>query len=477
VSESVVLLRDDGAAGGRRLTAYVVPAGGREATARELQRHLRGQVPSYMVPTAFVFLDRLPLTANRKVDREALPAPESGRTAHQAVHAAPRDALEMQLVALWEELLPVRPIGIRDDFFELGGHSLLAVQLLARLHRRLGHNLPAAELLHHPTVETLAARLREGRAPARRNALVTLAPGAAPPFFIVHPVGGEVLCYVHLAREVAPVRAVHGLQVPDRPGRGDTGGGGRMTWDSIEEMAAHHLGQVRGVQPRGPYTLGGWSLGGVVAFEMARQLARDGERAEMVALIDSLAPAPLAAAGQPRSEGQLALMFAGDLAHLTGVELPAGALPEPPPGLAGRGAPAVLAWLAEATERMGLPRFGLGAEELDHRFATFTANVRALERYAAGSCAAPLVLFRAAGSRSGTAPGEAATAADLGWQRWADRPVEVHEMPGDHYSLLRQPHLATLVALLRQRLAGTVAAPEPERELHHELAQLPRELG
>src|SRR5205085_2336913 len=138
--------------------------------------------------------------------------------------------------------------------------SLLAVQLMARLQAMLGASLPVAALLRNPTVERLAALLREGVAPTR-EALVDLTPNLVPgtggrPLFLVHPIGGEVLSYVPLARHLAADRPVYGLQVPDS----DRG----TPWTTVEEMAAGYLRSVREVQPAGPYSLGGWSMGGVV---------------------------------------------------------------------------------------------------------------------------------------------------------------------------------------------------------------------
>src|SRR5262249_18034030 len=146
---------------------------------------------------------------------EALPAPERGRQDLTPDYLAPRDSLELQLARIWEELLAVPSIGVRDDFFELGGHSLLAVQLMARIDSRLGRSLPTATLLRHPTADRLAAVLRAQAGPLRRTALVEMEPGSGRPFFCVHPIGGDVLCYVHLARQLAAGRGVYGLQVPD----------------------------------------------------------------------------------------------------------------------------------------------------------------------------------------------------------------------------------------------------------------------
>ncbi|HJX29584.1 MAG TPA: thioesterase domain-containing protein, partial [Thermoanaerobaculia bacterium] len=335
---------------------------------------------------------------------------------------APRDALELRLVQLWEELLGVQPIGVREDFFELGGHSLIAVQLVARLRRSLGASLSMATLVRHPTVESLAAILRGG-GETSRDPLVELAPGTGRPFYCVHALGGEVFGYVHLARRFAAAgRPFYGLQAA-AIGEAET----------LEEMAARYLHRLREAQPAGPYTLGGWSMGGVVAFEMARQLERQGETVDLLVLLDAFAPE--SESRPPRADGELVALFAYELAHLLGshIELPA--------DFRERAAGDALSWLAAEAELLGLLPRGVDTEEIARRFAVFRANFRALERYAGGPCTAPVLLLKAAGSP-----------ADMGWESLLARPFEVLDLPGDHYSLLRPPLVEELAAALRERL-------------------------
>ncbi|HKH45887.1 MAG TPA: amino acid adenylation domain-containing protein, partial [Thermoanaerobaculia bacterium] len=203
-----------GQAGEVRLVAYVVAAPGPELREAAVRDYLRQSLPDSMVPAAYLFLQSLPLTPNGKLDREALPAP-AGTQHGEGGYVGPRDALELALVKIWEEILEPRPIGVRDDFFELGGHSLLAVQLMARIERRLGALLPEATLLRRRTIEGLAAAIGEQAGPVRHAALVEIEPGNGRPFFCIHPIGGDVLCYVPLARRLVGDRSVWGLQVPD----------------------------------------------------------------------------------------------------------------------------------------------------------------------------------------------------------------------------------------------------------------------
>ncbi len=424
VRSAAVLARED-SPGEIALAGYVVP-GEPRPTGADLHRFLREHLPAYMVPASFTLLDRLPLTANGKVDRAALPAPERERQPERD-YLAPRDTLELQLVRIWEDLLKVQPVGVRDDFFELGGHSLLAVQVVSRIKGNLGASLPMAALLRNPTVERLAAVLRDG-AEVSRPVLVELAPGRGAPFFCVHAIGGEVFSYVHLARHLSHPLAgqpVYGLQAPEE-----------TLQETLEEMAAFYVRCLREVQPSGPYSIGGWSLGGVVAFEMARQLEYQGETVALLALIDATAPGEAAEAAEG---GRLVALFAADLARLYGLGLLA-----PPPGFGEWTETAALDWVASRAEEEGLLPPGLDRGELERRFAVFRAEYRRLDGYSGEPSAVPLLLLRAA-QPPGRDP-------ELGWARLSRQPVEVREIPGDHYTLLQEPHVRELASILGERL-------------------------
>lgn len=194
---------------------------------------------------------------------------------------APRDALELKLVGIWEDLLGRHPIGVNEDFFNLGGDSVLAMSLLARVSQETGYLLPAGGIFSAPTVERLAASLRAGSAPDLWSPLVPMqTAGVRPPFFCVHPGGGNVLCYLQLSRHLGSDQPFYGLQAPGVDGI-------REPLTSVEEMAEEYVAAIREVRPEGPYSLGGWSVGGVVAYEMAQQLRTAGEDIASLVVIDS----------------------------------------------------------------------------------------------------------------------------------------------------------------------------------------------
>ena len=412
VRESAVLVAAEGASGERRLVAFGAARDGAKLAAESLREDLRRRLPEHMIPSAFVVVDALPLTTNGKVDRRALArrAEEEPRSRGEGEYLAPRDALEQRLALLWEELLAVSPVGVYDDFFALGGHSLLAVRLLARIARELGRELPLSVLFQAPTVEGLAALLRDGESPPSSTAaspLVALTSGTEAPFFCVHPIGGTVFCYRELARRLGPDRPVYALQA-----RGLQAG--EEPRERIEEIAAAYVAAISSLQPAGPYLLGGWSFGGLVAFEMARQLQAAGERVDLLALFDPTTPEG-AAPPAPIDEATVRRVLAQDLGGLAG-----------------------LATLAGETEANPAPR-----ERLVRLYGT---HLRAATSYRLSPYVGRISLFLPERAHRDTAPA---------WTAVAAGGLDVTTVPGDHYTLLRTPQVEEVVRGLSSLLAAT----------------------
>ena len=279
VREAVVLARERGP-GDRVLVAYVVPRAAMPGD-ESLREHLRARLPAFMIPFAFVKIPAVPLTPVGKVDRAALPAPVPAASPARRLSA--RDPLEARLLALWEEVLGIRGIGVKDDFFALGGHSLVAVRLMRQIERLFGQALPLNVLYTHPTVEDVARLLlRRERDRFRLPAQVLQEDGGRPPLFFFHgDLNGAGFYCRDLARHLGPdqpVYAIHPLGLD----------GGRVP-ATIEAMAEEHLKLIREVQPHGPYQIGGYCNGGLVAYETARRLAEAGERVQPVVLIAAAA--------------------------------------------------------------------------------------------------------------------------------------------------------------------------------------------
>jgi nonribosomal peptide synthetase DhbF len=272
-----VIARED-VPGIRRLVGYVVPVG-QSIDAAELRAHLGMGMPDYMVPSAIVALDRLPLMPNGKLDIRALPMPDEA-----PVHArrAPRTPQEEVLCGLFADVLGVERVGIDDNFFELGGHSLLAIRLISRIRASMEAEISIRSLFEAPTVEALAKRLVRGR-PALSDfeVLLPIRPhGSKPPLFCIHDAGGFSWPYSKLIRHIPAEYPIFGLQARNLTQRA-------MRPRTIDEMAADYISIIRKVQPNGPYSLIGWSFGGLVAHAISAQLQSMGHDVALLALLDS----------------------------------------------------------------------------------------------------------------------------------------------------------------------------------------------
>jgi amino acid adenylation domain-containing protein len=280
VLQCVVVPRNH-SAGGKQLAAYFVPNGKPTPSAQELQLFLRERLPDYMVPAFFTTLDELPLSPNGKVQHSALPEPRVSTGGSAEDRCA--DETQRKLQGLWESVLGVSGIGAQDQFFALGGHSLLAVRLVARIEKVLGKKLPVAAVFQNPTIAQMARLLRKPTS-ERRSSIVEIQPrGSRPPLMLVHGAGGGMFWgYSNLARHLGadqPMfafnsRGLVGLEEPE----------------TVESLAESYLADLRVFQRHGPYYLGGYCFGGLIAYEMARRLHEHGERIGLLALINSMPP-------------------------------------------------------------------------------------------------------------------------------------------------------------------------------------------
>ncbi len=369
------------AAGNPVLIAYAAGT----ASQKSLSKHLAQRLPAAMQPAAIVVRSSLPHTTTGKIDRRALQA-EAARAARRTATAtvAPRDETERRLQSIWSEVLNVADIGICDNFFDAGGHSLLAVRLMSRIESEFGRGLPLDALLDRAaTIEAQAEHLRgsAGESVSQPGA------NAGPAIFCMHPVASATLMYRDLIRCLAPARVLRVLPCDVPPGT------------DVEVIAASALTALRRLQPAGPYHLLGWSAGGVVAFEMACQLAARGEPVDSLTLIDSF--------------------LARDLPLPVADE--------------------------EAMLRAGLPG---GAAELDEAFEAMRAVARSLERYVPQRYDGPVLLLHANDSVAG---GDAGS-----WPEIAPR-LRISNVPGNHYTMLREPNTGAWAGTLTDWLdAGSL---------------------
>jgi len=289
VQEAVVALRED-APGEPRLVAYVVPKPGQADAPRELRGVLKQHLPEYMLPSAFVSLDRLPLTHHGKVDRAALPAPHFEHQLKEAF-VPPRTEWELKLAQLWRELLRVERVGVDDNFFALGGNSLMIVRLISQINRRHQLSLRVAELFRNPTVGQLA-RLIDAQQPKskRAPAVVQLREGqAAPPVYFIYAGPDEF----RLAKLMDDRHAVFGIEVPWPLAWRDAAATNRRSeFPTLEELVAPYVAALSAHTGASPCVLAGHSFAGLMAFEAAHQFQRQGGNVEMVILLDTWARSP-----------------------------------------------------------------------------------------------------------------------------------------------------------------------------------------
>ncbi|HEY9157249.1 amino acid adenylation domain-containing protein [Candidatus Binatus sp.] len=427
VRETVVLAWEN-APGEKKLVAYVVAEGESPPTASELRVFLKERLPNYMMPAVFVPLGALPLMRNGKVNRSALPEPGRARFEPGRSFVAPRNALERQLTSLWEEVLGIRPIGVTDNFFELGGHSLAAVRLFSLIEKRLGKKVPLATVFQGATVEHLAKILHQHAKVPPHSSLVAIQPGGnRRPFFLIHPAGGHVFPYVHLAHYLGSNQPSYGLQA-----RGLEEG--QEPHARIEDMAAYYIEALRTVQPWGPYLLGGWSMGGVVALEMAQQFQAQGQTVALLALLDTRIPT----ADEELDDEDFDARLLIDFVRYFGLSL------DLRDSLARLPKHELLERVLEHAKRAGLMPSDIDVSQAQPFIELCKADFRATQNYALHRYPGRITLFKAGQELAGTSSDPA-----LGWSDWAAGGVDVHIVPGNHATMVYKPHVEVLAEKLR----------------------------
>ncbi|MFN6567373.1 amino acid adenylation domain-containing protein [Dendronalium sp. ChiSLP03b] len=414
VQQSVVIAKED-VLGDKYLVAYIVVDRDRAAKTDEVRRFLKQRLPDYMMPSTFVILEALPMTPNGKVDRRALPEPAQIRQELEETFVAPRDEMELQLVKIWQKILGVNPIGIRDNFFSLGGHSLVAVRVLAQVEKVFKKNLPVSTLLQNPTIEQLAVILRQSELMNSWSYLVPLQPrGSKPPLFLCQGIG----VYQPLITYLDSEQPVYGLLSDDEQGK-------PVKLNRLEELAFNYIKEIRTLQPEGPYLLGGHSFGGVIAFEMAQQLISQGQKVALLVLLDTFLPGTTKAI--PSSER---LLF-----HLNQL------LRTGPKYLVEN----VMEKLSKTYGKFALKHKFFKIKTLEHlvrQAAYYKTVVKYAKHYVPQVYLGRITLFIASEKSVRVEP-------ELGWTKLVAGKLESHEIPGDHFGILKEPNVRLLAEKLQ----------------------------
>ncbi len=426
VKEVATIVRED-TPENRRLVAYIVSTTTQIPTVTSVREFLAVKLPSHMIPVAFVFLDVLPLTPNGKVDRRALPMPSYNRQLDNAFVAS-QDDLELQLTKLWEHALGIEPIGIADNFFDLGGHSLIAVKLLGEISRIWHQKLPLATFIAAPTIQQFAAVLRQERGAAAWSSLVEIeSRGSKTPLFCIHPVGGNVLEYYPLAHQLGLEQPIYGIQSQGLDGI-------QAPLTQIEAMAASYISDIQTVQSDGPYLLLGYSFGGLIAFEIARQLESRGETVSLLALLDTESPSLLNVRPSLLPTMGIHLQNFRQLNVQEKIKY-----------VKDR----VIFRLIYQNRANSQKEFMLdhwGVDLPPEYLNVLEANFQSGENYIGKSYPGKVTLFR-----SSIQPITQALHPDLGWGDLADV-VEVYDVSGHHSNLLKEPYVQALARQLKSSI-------------------------
>ncbi|MEV5598707.1 amino acid adenylation domain-containing protein [Streptomyces sp. NPDC052496] len=426
--------------GKNRLLAHVLLEPECRRSGAELRRLLTDALPHYMIPAVISVREEFPLTANGKVDRVTLGALHDAELTAQATVEGPADAEEKLLLDIWSTFFAIPEVSVTDNFFELGGDSLQAVRLMSVLRRETGTAVPVAALFSAPTIRELAQRLRDLQAAGACGDRSVVVPvrttGSAVPLVFVHPIGGEVLCYSELAPSLGDDQPFYALQSPDWHAERPT----------LERMAADYAEAVVRDVPGRHYRLGGWSMGGVLAMELARELTARGRTVDFVAAVDVLeSPDELARIDVTRER---ALAWLGrDLAGLTGRSWPVADAPDGVREPAGTGTlPGTVPELFDALRAQHILSPDIDLPEFEAVFQRFEDNARALCGYRPRGFDIP-VHFLQAEAGGGTETAES-------WRRLCPVPSDIHLVPGDHYTVLKAPNLEAVATHLRTLLTG-----------------------
>ncbi|MCL6753052.1 amino acid adenylation domain-containing protein [Nostoc sp. CCCryo 231-06] len=439
VQQSVVIASND-AQQNQRLIAYLVTD--KQDIAAQLLPELQQKLPSYMLPSTFVILDKLPLTPNGKVDKLALKNNEITQYNSNKSFVNPRNFTELALAKLWENLLNTSPVGVIDNFFDLGGHSFLAVRLMAQIQDKFGHNLPLSTLFENPTIEKLATIVSQPFRQTSNSHLVAInSDGNKIPFFCIHGAGGNISPYFNLSKRLGEDYPLYALE--------DTLEKEKPEVISVEETATRYLLEIRKIQPNGPYLLGGHCYGGVLAFEIAQQLQKQGQRVGLLVVIDAILSETRIETTDD-DDAKFLLRIAESIKTDNNIDfsVPFEELRDLP----------LTEQLNLINEKGNFIFSDVEIEDFLRYYKLFKAHVKAMRNYEPQVYPQPITLFRANQEiiHDFDNPEWYTNDPLLGWGKCSSQPIQVIEVPGDHFSIFVEPHIQELAKHLKDCIDNAV---------------------
>jgi len=407
----------------------------------ELRQWLSSHLPSYMIPSAFHVIDHFPITSNGKTDLRELQRMTKKSMVHAVSSLPPRDLTELKLLNIFRDVLKAEVNGIDAGFFDLGGHSLLAIQLFAAIEKEFHVHLPLSTLFERESVAKLAELLRESGAKQKPSSLVTIRPGTEKKqLFMVHPAGGNVLCYYELGRELEMEFTVYGLQSAGLYGK---------AVETVSELAGLYLEEICLPDSIDNVVFGGWSMGALIAFEMARQVRDSMGKSPRLLIIDQLAP--LEDRGDTPNTGidplERMLVFAGKVAHLAGRPLGISVS-----DLQGKTPEHQSEVFLKAFKLVNLVPPDLGLNDFHGYLDQMILHNEITAACRPGFFEGRTLLVRAEDALPlfEGEHGVPERAADLGWGRWVRDNLTIRDIPGNHVSVISQPYVREIALALRK---------------------------